>query len=1092
MTDISTNPPVGPTVAAAESLRPLRIDYDVDAALEAGLTAADIAEYLASEMDYDIAGAREAGVTNDQIIGELSTARAPSRTAAVAEGTLRGGIVGGGALAGAATGAVAGAPLGPVGSLAGGTLGTIAGLFAGTQAERGLEELGALPTGQVVPGRRPFLEGGRTFGGGASFLAAPALAVRGIPLSTTRFLENQATRRGLEASRLGPIDQLLRSYQQRPGTFMAGETGALGAASVAGGLAEASDPGNAYLRMGAEILGGMANPVGVLSRFAAPASDAIRSSLRGLTPEGRANRLGSRLVEILENAGEDPEAVITALMRDDDIAELAAEMGVDLGPRTSALRSGSPTLTTLQRTIAAQNSETLGPTVARAAEQNLEGISRLISLMSQMEDPTVLATAAQMRDAYFRDALQMRLDQASAQAAEAAGRLVTDDPLAGQRAGEVVASIVGDALQDARAQERALYQAVDLTQPGVADNIIGTAAEIRSNLLPESPFPSLITRFVRRVSGEDAEEGLEEAAEVTLRDLVNFRSEMLSMTRDARAQGNFRDANFFGRMAEAALEDIGLRAGDGLDANQQALQNAYAFSRSLNDVFTRSFAGDVGATRRTGANRIPPELLANRIFGSGGDATSLRIADLEEAAQFMAQQAGPEFAEVSQQRLGTLRDAEQTILRVAAERTLNPETGQVNPVALSRFMQRNAATLERFPQLRADLENAVTAQQRLRSVIDANSLEARNLDNNRVFSALLGAEETPGGAVGLAIGTPGQGRRPDAVRNLNQLVRLANTAGDLAPQARAGLRDAVLDRAVVYATNPEGGFSFNRFRNFLLEPISRSQPSVAGVLRDGGVFTDAEVTQLNRLLREADRVQEAIDAGGPQLDEVVIDAPAAVFDLVTRIAGSAVGTGVSRAAERVVPGYTRGSGQGLIEAQAGSRLTRNLFENMPQTYFKDMLNEAISNPGVMEALLRRGVNQSPRARRVVDRRINAFLIDAGLQPAQEEIEDTQFRVPLVGAANAATPNAALEEYLQSVQQPAPAQPATPAASPRPTNATPAVGAPPPAVPRAAPAAPRAGGQGASYSALFPNDPISPMLQQRELQQGIGALMPGPR
>jgi hypothetical protein len=799
----------------------------------------------------------------------------------------------------------------------------------------------------------------------------------------------------------------------------------------------------------------------------------------------------------LENAGEDPQAVITALMQDDELATLAKEMGVDLGPRTAALRSGSPTLTTLQRTIAAENQQTLGPTVAKAAEQNLEGIARMINLLSTFDDPEILATVAQMRDGMFRDALQMRLDQASARAAETAGRIITDDPLAGQRAGQAVASIVGDALSDARAQERALYGAVNLSVPASADNILNTVDQIRANILPESPFPTIITRFADRVS--------EEGAEVTLRDIVNFRSEMLSMARDAAATGNFRDANFYGRMAEGALDDIGLRAEaapGGIDPNipmmrdpnTRALGNAFAFSRSLNDVFTRSFAGNVGATSRTGANRLPPELLASRIFSGGGDATSLRIAQLEEAATFLANNAGPQFAETAGQRLGTLRDAENTILQVAAARTLNPETGQVNPVALSRFMRENAAALERFPQLRADLQDAVTAQQRLRAVTDANSIETRAMESDRVFSALLGAEETPGGAVGIAIGTPGQTSRPDAVRNLNQLVKLVNTAGDLAPQARAGLRDAVLDRAEVYARS-DGGFDFAKFREFLLQPISRTQPSVAGVLRDGGIFTDVELTQLNRFLTEADNIQQALDAGGPRLQETVIDAPAAAVDLVLRIAGSALGTSTSRVLERIIPGYTRGGGQGLIEAQAGSALAQNMFKNMPQTYFRNMLNEAIAQPEIMSALLERGVNQSARRRNTVDRRINAFLINAGLQPARDEIEEAQFRTPLpsfVGTAEAATLDTApLEAYLQSVQQAAPA-PATPAPPPGPTTATPSAGAPPPAVLPAAPPATQAGGQSrASYSALFPNDPIAPLVQQREMQQGIGSLV-GPR
>ena len=83
--------------------------------------------------------------------------------------------------------------------------------------------------------------------------------------------------------------------------------------------------------------------------------------------------------------------------------------------------------------------------------------------------------------------------------------------------------------------------------------------------------------------------------EVSVGDLINFRSEMLLFAREAQAAGNFRNANFFGRMAEGALEDLGLKAGtqegQTLTKNQQALLRAHGFSRSLNDVFTTSFCG---------------------------------------------------------------------------------------------------------------------------------------------------------------------------------------------------------------------------------------------------------------------------------------------------------------------------------------------------------------------------------------------------------------------------------------------------------------------------------------------------------------------
>jgi hypothetical protein len=111
---------------------------------------------------------------------------------------------------------------------------------------------------------------------------------------------------------------------------------------------------------------------------------------------------------------------------------------------------------------------------------------------------------------------------------------------------------------------------------------------------------------------------------------------------------NFRDARMYGRMAEAALDDIGLKAGNAeegiqLTANQKSLQEAHTFSRALNDTFTRAFAGDVLARKKSGAKRLPPELLANSILTGGGDATAFKMAQLEDAATFMAKKCWAGF-----------------------------------------------------------------------------------------------------------------------------------------------------------------------------------------------------------------------------------------------------------------------------------------------------------------------------------------------------------------------------------------------------------------------------------------------------------------
>jgi hypothetical protein len=1315
---------LGPTIAAAENLPSEKIDYDVEGALKAGVDANDIVSYLAAETGYDEAGAKAAGLTNDDIIAHLTDTRQIGKTQATLEGISRGATVGAPALAGGYTGAMAGLPAGPVGFIAGGILGTFAGGYLGATAEDIF-----FPEEGVVPGERPFLEGGKTFGAGLVALPAPHLAAaqRPINMVSTDFMKGLIKNMGGDVKSLfqplTPIDRMLRTAQTSPGMFAAAESSALAASGLGGGLSEAVSPGEEYQRMFAELTLGMTNPTRIATASYTTAKSALQKVVGGLTTQGRQRNLGSKILSILENAGEDPNAVLRALTGDDELVKMAAEAGVDLGPRTAAAKSGSNALAMIQRSVA-QNSP-LGPTVERAAAQNLEGVSKLIDLMIATDDPTLISAAAQMREAAFNEGLTLRLEQATAQAADTASKIMSRNPEASAEAGKVVEGLIRNVLSEARSQEKMLYRNVDLTEPAEAGSIIAEFAAIKSEILKESPVPSLIQKFVARASGEDvAVEGpavnaandalpiiqksiaktnealsektllnpveaqfldtyvnarkngvqddfakqsnqiemdysnaqrdftntrlaalrdelqaqfetrpdlfkdpkakaievtegsggyrgsndyiveqasnrlkefgfsaksieelfanagapssaapvkgtptasrlstnkldvaararasnkdvtndevvilqellqgkldlpdigvtggktvqrlaqlrlkaineqsrladiqanasatpettAAEPAEMILRDLTNFRSEMLDMGRDASGAGNFRDARMYGRMAEAALDDIGLKAGDAeegiqLTANQKSLQEAHTFSRALNDTFTRAFAGDVLARKKSGAKRLPPELLANSILTGGGDATAFKMAQLEDAATFMAKNAGQDFAESSAAQLGTLRASEETILRLASERTVNPETGQVNTLALARFMKNNAAAMEKFPALKADLEDAVTAQQRLKNVTDANSLEAKALESQKWFKMALGNDETPANIIASAIGEPGE-RPANAVKDLKALARLTNQTD---ARSVAGLKDAILDRAVTYAGGADGAFNFGQFRKFLFEPMSRNQPSVIAVMRDTGVMGDAEAARLNRLLQEANKIEAIIARDGGVTDTNLIDAPAAAVDFVTRLLGANVGSRMGN----LLPKWVRGgSGTGMIEASAGVRYTKNMFQEMPRTYFKDMLKQAIMDPEAMAILLNKG--RSPKETLKIGRQMNGWLVSTGLAPAIDEVRDLQSRTVIPPQMLDTSAQAAdIQSYLDNLRPPVAETAPLPMPRPAPDPAPRPTASAPQAQPVAQPAPAQAPVNRSSYSSLFPNDMISPMLNA-QTQQGIGALMP---
>jgi hypothetical protein len=397
------------------------------------------------------------------------------------------------------------------------------------------------------------------------------------------------------------------------------------------------------------------------------------------------------------------------------------------------------------------------------------------------------------------------------------------------------------------------------------------------SLQRQSELRADIMFLERDQSAAAATAGDEALPEVSVGDLINFRSEMLLFAREAQAAGNFRNANFFGRMAEGALEDLGLKAGteegQTLTRNQQALLRAHGFSRSLNDVFTRAFAGNVVGKNKTAAPKIPPELLADAVMGGSVNATNLRLTQLQDAAKFMAVNAGEDFAETSAARLDTVLGATETMLRQAVSRFYNPETGRVNIDGLNAWTRENSQALDSFTGLKEDLNQASTAYKLLSDATKEDSLFRKGLSDQLSLAAFLGNFETPGQAIGKLIGEPGT-RPSNPSANLNAAMKGAKNAGE---STFDGLRSAIMDHAFTYAGGTEGQLSPTKFKDYFTQPMARGQKSVLAIMRDQGMLSDAGAARFNTLLREMSFIENNLLKGTGE--EIASDVPAALADL---------------------------------------------------------------------------------------------------------------------------------------------------------------------------------------------------------------------
>lgn len=870
-------------------------------------------------------------------------------------------------LAGALTGAKLGAPGGPWGMAAGTVIGGGAGALAGRSARNiaarvplGDSTLTTPSAEDVRPELRPYARGGEAVGAGLPIVAAP-FAAPGARLPE------------FQGARITPaVNRMLESAEKNPGAFFKNEIGALGSAGFAGGTAEHYRPGDTVTRVGAEIAGGAVNPSRYLfgawdwtARQIAPRLKTVADSVRHFASGGQPStfrsaasdtRAAQVLQDIVTQAGEDP-AQLSRLLRQEAVPGMRM---------TAAQASGSPALMSLERKLA-QESAKFGNESQRLAEDSLSQFKMTLYLLEGSGDPQALKEASRVREQYFRALITGRLQMAEARARSHASKIPLDTPEARSLLARDANTAVEEALRESRAVERELWGKVAREVPAAAENVIARFSQLQKEMLPEESIPYVMRGPVRRMAEGGAAQSailgpdgkpimnLAPTGKTTSGELMLFRSRALELAREAAAKGNFSRARFYGNMAEAALDDL-----DRIATQVPGLTEARQFSKELNDTFTRTFAGESLATKGTGADRIPPEVMLRRAFGTGKEAGALRLKQLEDATAFLKNKGigGPEAAD----KFDFMLDAQQLFLRQAASGAIDPVTGRASAIRLSRFMADNAELMERFPEIKRTLQDAVKSETGLQNVERWASNAQRTIDRDAAFAKVL-RYDSPADAVRAAVSsnTP--------AKDFIQLAKVARSGGR---DAIDGLKAAAWQDAMRRASTESGELSFVRLQSVLFNPVRPGQPSLMQIMKGQGLMTEAEAQSASFAIKRAMRIEEALARGGRGGNwEHLVGNPDALQDLVIRISGAKLGGAIAGS----VPGNAA-QGHGLIAAAAGSSYLRKVLEKIPQGKVKDVLVEAALSPELMATLLTKPKTQAEGIR--LARRLHAYLLQAGI------------------------------------------------------------------------------------------------------------------
>ena len=640
----------------------------------------------------------------------------------------------------------------------------------------------------------------------------------------------------------------------------------------------------------------------------------------------------------------------------------------------------------------------------------------------------------------------------------------------------------------------------------------GTQEELDAVVEATGLRPNQIASELEKLKKQREQLGEVESDPPTFEQMNNLRGYLLEQSRLA-ASGltpGMADKRVYDRLALAVLNDLSdqdklvqLNGEELTLETLTAIDTARAFTKAKSDVFKRAFPNKIMANRATGEAFLQPELLYQSILRGTDDETILRLRDIDNAVKMLVNDltpgglAGDPTEElVASERLGLLSDSYDTVVRaLAGSNLVNNQTGEVNQAGLANFLAKNEDTLSLMPLLKADLENASTRKTLLdsaRQKKEKGMLKIRSSFNN-LFSSLTG--ENPHDAINMALNSD----KPAAeIRNLTNRLRAAARRSEkegpifvdgkrieiTVPQVEEELRDAFFQIADE-SSRPELASvgsppDFAKFKSFFFATRGKNEPLIKTLTdKKVGLFSDVERVRLQQLLTAGEGAQKKI--ANPGYD--IVEELESGMDVLTNLIVRATGAGLGQKASQYLPGNAT-----LIAASGGSQAALKMLDKIPTTDTNKLLQKAIQEPEMMALLLEKGLITGERqstkdvAKRLFNvRRLNAFINSALGTGAAEEIMTEELSPEEQAAIRQ------FEETPFGTQRPRGfgglRDRGIPTPQPQVDPPIEVMGPPlPPALPTQA-AAPANQQTRRRFAALYPDDPISPIIEA----QGIGTL-----
>jgi len=883
----------------------------------------------------------------------------------------------------------------------------------------------------MTPGGRAASDAGRAAGGGLIALGALGQAGRGVNagrglLRTTDEVIDSVMRarasyknmpvnlRPSYATTGGPSPIWVQRMASMTDKSRSSELFAIAGSAQGAGLASALTDGNPTAVMAGEMAGGMLNLASIAYNIGRKVSGTGRNLYAMLSRTGQNQIAAEAIVDVATTIarrtdGDDRDKAQITQDLIDSLSRAIDSLPEGVGNEfTAGQITNHPALVAVENRIV-QQMPVENATMRRNTELGFRRLRELADTLVMTGNPTDYALAGSLRKKYMETLVGNQLEQARSNMIRAVERVSVPgvvgrgaSEMEGSRASRNVSEYLWEYLRASRAQQSELWGAIpkDVDMTGVnARPLVRDLREVDERI-GNTTHP-MVERARRLALGTTGE-----GDPVTSGDYTAFIRDAGRAAANLRA-GDNPDLNLASSLDLLREQAINTLTNSG-NISGIAYENARAYSRAFNDIFSRSFAGEAISTRPSGAPRYRPEELLHRAFSAdNAGGRQARFEELRDAEEFGLQaredlvagaQADSSNPPMTREQIlsnmygldpvygSSIFDEEEMFLKTIVNR-YKGEDGSVDYQSLVNEVQNNPQLFQDFSsEFRAAMDDATDAA-RYVSRVEARSKYVNDAILSQSLWARVSGAENPTREIRSAL----NGRQPlESLRNMARTARdadrVARRMGDErinTEAAQEGLKYSIMQYAVREAQRGIGKdkpISFSRLNEVLFSPIPDGE---GGRSLIDEMYVQGLVDQ-----EQQDGLRQLIDIG------VTVERANADPTIVTDVLGedsatsvieegliSMLGARAASAAAAVALPQAGAQGSGLIIAGRGASMARNLSSNSPTEKSMKALVYLTQHPAIMKKALERVGGTELEANRQT---IHAFLVNAGFAGLYDE------------------------------------------------------------------------------------------------------------